>query len=81
MATSLPTPRTLSELDHIHIHIRISNLLKHPGLSFASELESVLDNADLVSSYQVPVSASGADSPPRTLRGGPFGTVRSLLPG
>ena len=50
MATSLPTPRTLSELDHI----RISNLLKHPGLSFAAELEVVLDNAELVSSHEVP---------------------------
>ncbi|MGV8803621.1 MAG: nucleoside diphosphate kinase regulator [Polaromonas sp.] len=50
MAASLPTPRTLTELDHI----RISNLLKHPGLSFAAELESVLDNAELVSSYQIP---------------------------
>ena len=49
MATSLPTPRTLSELDHI----RISNLLKHPGLSFAAELEVVLDNAELVSSHQI----------------------------
>ena len=50
MATSLPTPRTLSELDHI----RISNLLKHPGMSFAAELESVIDNAELVSSHQIP---------------------------
>ncbi len=50
MSTYVPTPRTLSELDHI----RISNLLKQPGLSFSSELESVLDNAELVSSYQVP---------------------------
>ena len=50
MATSLLTPRTLSELDHI----RISNLLKHPGLSFAAELEVVLDNAELVSSHEVP---------------------------
>ena len=50
MAASLPTPRTLSELDHI----RISNLLKHPGMSFAAELEMVLDNAELVSSHQIP---------------------------
>ena len=50
MATSLPTPRTLSELDHV----RISNLLKHPGMSFAAELEVVLDNAELVSSHQIP---------------------------
>lgn len=50
MAASLPTPRTLSELDHI----RISNLLKHPGMSFAAELEVVLDNAELVSSHQIP---------------------------
>jgi regulator of nucleoside diphosphate kinase len=50
MATSLSNTRTLTELDHI----RISNLLKHPGMAFAAELESVIDNAELVSSYQVP---------------------------
>lgn len=50
MATSpLPT-RVLTELDHI----RISNLLKHPDMAFATELESVIDNAELVSSYNVP---------------------------
>ena len=50
MATSTPPARVLTELDHI----RITNLLKHPGMAFAAELESVIDNAELVSSYQVP---------------------------
>lgn len=50
MATSSPPARVLTELDHI----RITNLLKHPGMAFAAELESVIDNAELVSSYQVP---------------------------
>ena len=50
MATSPHPPRVLTELDHI----RITNLLKHPGMAFAAELESVIDNAELVSSYQVP---------------------------
>ena len=49
MATSLQPARVLTELDHI----RISKLLKHPGMAFAAELESVLDNAELVSSYDV----------------------------
>lgn len=50
MSTPLPTSRTLSELDHI----RISNLLKQPGSPFSEDLESALDNAELVSSYQIP---------------------------
>lgn len=50
MATSPHPARVLTELDHI----RITNLLKHPGMAFAAELESVIDNAELVSSYQVP---------------------------
>lgn len=50
MATSPPPARVLTELDHI----RITNLLKHPDMAFASELESVIDNAELVSSYHVP---------------------------
>lgn len=50
MATSPQSARVLTELDHI----RISNLLKHPGMAFAAELESVIDNAELISSYQVP---------------------------
>lgn len=49
MATSSHPARVLTELDHI----RITNLLKHPGMAFAAELESVIDNAELVSSYQV----------------------------
>lgn len=49
MATSPPSARVLTELDHI----RISKLLKHPGMAFAVELESVIANAELVSSYQV----------------------------
>ena len=52
MATSLQPARVLTELDHI----RISKLLKHPGMAFAAELESVLDNAELVSSYDVQAS-------------------------
>lgn len=53
MANSPPSPsspRVLTELDHV----RIGKLLRHPGMSFADELESVLDNARLVSSYDVP---------------------------
>jgi regulator of nucleoside diphosphate kinase len=53
MATSPQSPqspRVLTELDHV----RIGKLLRHPGMSFAAELESVLDNARLVSSYDVP---------------------------
>ena len=50
MATSSPPARVLTELDHI----RIANLLKHPDMAFAAELESVIDNAELVSSYHVP---------------------------
>ncbi|MEO7400964.1 MAG: GreA/GreB family elongation factor [Polaromonas sp.] len=50
MATSPQSARVLTELDHI----RISNLLKHPGMAFAAELEAVIDNAELISSYQVP---------------------------
>ena len=50
MVTSSHPARVLTELDHI----RITNLLKHPGMAFAEELESVIDNAELVSSYQVP---------------------------
>ncbi|MEO7160568.1 MAG: GreA/GreB family elongation factor [Polaromonas sp.] len=50
MATSPHPARVLTELDHI----RITNLLKHPDMAFAAELESVIDNAELVSSYQVP---------------------------
>ena len=52
MATSLQPARVMTELDHI----RISKLLKHPGMAFAAELESVLDNAELVSSYDVQAS-------------------------
>ena len=52
MATSLQPARVLTELDHV----RISKLLKHPGMAFAAELESVLDNAELVSSYDVQAS-------------------------
>lgn len=50
MATFPPSPRVLTELDHV----RIGKLLKHPGMAFAAELESVIDNAELVSSYEVP---------------------------
>ena len=50
MATSPQPARVLTELDHV----RISKLLKHPGMAFAAELESVIDNAELVSSYDVP---------------------------
>ena len=52
MATSLQPARVLTELDHV----RISKLLKHPGMAFAADLESVLDNAELVSSYDVQAS-------------------------
>ncbi|SFB67005.1 regulator of nucleoside diphosphate kinase [Polaromonas sp. OV174] len=50
MATSPSSTRVLTELDHI----RISNLLKQPGMAFADELESVIDAAELISSYEVP---------------------------
>ena len=50
MATSPNPPRVLTELDQV----RISKLLKHPDMAFAAELESVIDNAELVSSYDVP---------------------------
>jgi regulator of nucleoside diphosphate kinase len=50
MATSPPSARVLTELDHV----RISKLLKHPGMAFAAELESVIDNAELVSSHDAP---------------------------
>lgn len=50
MATSQQSARVLTELDHI----RISNLLKHPGLAFSAALESVIDNAELITSHQVP---------------------------
>ena len=50
MATSPPSARVLTELDHI----RISNLLKQPSMAFAAQLESLIDNAELVSSYKVP---------------------------
>ncbi len=49
MATSPQSARVLTELDHI----RISNLLKHPRMAFAAELEAVIDNAELISSYHV----------------------------
>lgn len=52
MATSLQPARVLTELDHV----RISKLLKHPGMAFAADLGSVLDNAELVSSYDVQAS-------------------------
>ncbi len=49
---ALPTlpVRVLTELDHV----RIGNLLKHPGMAFAAELDAVIDNAELISSYHVP---------------------------
>ncbi len=50
MATSPHSARVLTELDHV----RISKLLKHPGMEFAAELASVIDSAELVSSYDVP---------------------------
>ena len=50
MAASQQPARVLTELDHI----RISNLLKRPGMAFPAELASVIDNAELLSSYQVP---------------------------
>ena len=50
MATSPQSARVLTELDHI----RISNLLKQPSMAFAAQLESVVDHAELISSYQVP---------------------------
>ena len=50
MALSPLPVRVLTELDHV----RISNLLKHPGMAFAADLEAVIDNAELISSYQVP---------------------------
>ena len=49
MALSPLPVRVLTELDHV----RISNLLKHPGMAFAADLEAVIDNAELISSYQV----------------------------
>lgn len=51
MVTSQPSARVLTELDHI----RVSNLLK-PGATTAliTDLEAVLDNAELISSYDVP---------------------------
>lgn len=50
MATSPSSARVLTELDHV----RIGKLLKHPGMAFAAALEAVLDNAELISSYDVP---------------------------
>lgn len=50
MATSPSSARVLTELDHI----RISNLLKLQGAALVAELESVVDNAELISSYKVP---------------------------
>lgn len=50
MATSPNSVRVLTELDQV----RISKLLKHPDMAFATELESVIDNAELLSSYDVP---------------------------
>lgn len=50
MAISLPSARVLTELDHV----RLSKLLNHPGMAFAAELTAVLDNAELISSYDVP---------------------------
>lgn len=50
MATSPSPARVLTELDHV----RIGKLLKHPGMASAAALEAVLDNAELVSSYDVP---------------------------
>lgn len=50
MAISPQPARVLTELDHV----RIGKLLKHPNMEFAAELASVLDNAELVSSYDVP---------------------------
>ena len=50
MATSPQPARVLTELDHI----RLTKLLKHPGMAFAAGLESVIANAELVSSSQVP---------------------------
>lgn len=49
MAISPQPTRVLTELDHV----RIDKLLKHPGKAFAAELASVLDSAELVSSYDV----------------------------
>ena len=50
MALPLLPARVLTELDHV----RISNLLKHPGMSFAADLEALIDNAELISSHEVP---------------------------
>jgi regulator of nucleoside diphosphate kinase len=50
MATSPQPPRVLTELDQV----RISKLLNHPDMAFAAELASVIDSAELVSSYDVP---------------------------
>lgn len=52
MATSFSPARVLTELDHV----RIGKLLKHPDMAFAAALEAVLDNAELISSYDVPPS-------------------------
>lgn len=49
MAICPQSARMMTELDHV----RIGNLRKQSSLAFAPALESVLDNAELVSSYQV----------------------------
>ena len=50
MATTQQSARVLTELDHI----RVSNLLKPATSALTTELEAVLDNAELISSYDVP---------------------------
>ena len=50
MALPLLPARVLTELDHV----RISNLLKHPGMAFSADLEALIDNAELISSHEVP---------------------------
>lgn len=50
MAISPSSARVLTELDHV----RLSKLFNRPGMAFAAELEAVLDNAELISSYDVP---------------------------
>jgi len=50
MSVSPSPTRVLSELDHI----RIANLLKQPGMDFATDLVALLDNAELLSPRALP---------------------------
>ena len=50
MSVSPSPARVLSELDHI----RISNLLKPPGMDFTADLAALLDNAELLSPRALP---------------------------